>query len=136
MRQKWESIQYVEISIHEIFCFQDKLDAVKDDPEKVWEVVDGFFMECESQLEVSPGLLKELENFNPDDYVPIKDLDDLFETCNIVIRDKNDTEAIKEAFEDMLVEIQDQIKDENVIKEYKKYLQSKEDIPFTPRHDF
>ena len=136
MRQKWKPTQYIEISVHEIFCFQDKLDAVKNNPEKVWEVVDDFFMECENQLEISPGLLKELEKFNPDDYIPIKDIDDLFKTCNIVITDKNDTEAIKKAFEDMIAELEAQIKDYNVIKEYKSYLKSKEDIPFIPRHDF
>ena len=58
MKQKWKPTQFVEISMYEIFCFQDKLDAVKDDPKKVWDIVDSFFMEVENQLEMSPGFLK------------------------------------------------------------------------------
>lgn len=60
MKQKWKQTQFVELSMHEIFCFQDKLDAVKDDPAKVWDVVDDFFWKVENQLEVSPNFLKEL----------------------------------------------------------------------------
>ena len=42
----------------EIFAFQDKLDAVRDEPEKVWQVVDAFFDEAENQLELSPKFLR------------------------------------------------------------------------------
>lgn len=60
MKQKWKPVQFVEISMHEIFCFQDKLDKVKDSPIDVWGVVDDFFMEVENQLELDPKFLEEL----------------------------------------------------------------------------
>ena len=60
MKQKWKKVQAVEITIDEIFCLQDKLDDVRDDPIKVWEVFDDFLATCESQLELSPTFLKEL----------------------------------------------------------------------------
>ena len=77
MKQKWKKTQYVELSIDEIFCFMDKLDAVKDNLEEVWDVVDDFLMECESQFEISPGFLKSLEELDLDkDFVEV-DLDNL-----------------------------------------------------------
>ena len=134
MRQKWKSTQYVEIPIHEIFAFQDKLDAVKDDPEKVWDVVDDFFMECENQLELSPNFLKELQEIDDSDSVPISlgKIDELFEDedcesnyitaqdyVNYVLYVKNQSDEIDIRLEDL--------------KRVKKF---REDIPFVPRHDF
>ena len=136
MKQKWKPMQFVEISMHEIFAFQDRLDAVKDDPEKVWEIVDDFFADCENQLEINPGLLRELQNMDLDSYVEVKDIDDLFNDCNIIIKNKNDTESIQEAFCDMLCELKDQAQKNKVVKEYKCYIKDVTDIPFMPRHDF
>ena len=80
MKQKWKPMQFIEISMHEIFAFQDKLDAVKDDPEKVWQVVDDFFWEAERQLELDPDFLKEVEELEEEDFVSIslEEIDDLF----------------------------------------------------------
>ena len=134
MKQKWKSTQYVEIPMHEIFAFQDKLDAVKDDPEKVWDVVDDFFMECENQLELSPNFLKELQEIDDSDSVPISlgKIDELFEdedyesNCitaqdyvNYILYVKNQSDEIDIRLEDL--------------KRVKKF---REDIPFVPRHDF
>ena len=134
MKQKWKSTQYVEIPMHEIFAFQDKLDAVKDDPEKVWDVVDDFFMECENQLELSPNFLKELQEIDDTDFVPIslEKIDELFEDedyesnyitaqdyVNYVLYVKNQSDEIDTRLEDL--------------KRVKKF---REDIPFVPRHDF
>ena len=119
MKQKWKPMQFVEISMHEIFAFQDKLDAVKDDPEKVWDVVDDFFMECENQLELSPGFIKELSNIKlEDDFVPlsIETIDDLY----------ND-----EDFEQNYFTAQDYVNYVFTKADVKRY-----DIPFSPRHDF
>jgi hypothetical protein len=57
---------------------------VKDDPNKVWDVVDDFFMEVENQLELDPDFIKELSELSSDEnYVllnlDVKELDDLFE---------------------------------------------------------
>lgn len=81
MRQKWKPLQFVEISMHEIFAFQDKLDAVSDDTSKVWSVVDDFFAEAENQLELDPDFIKELTELNLDDTerICVKDIDDLFQ---------------------------------------------------------
>jgi len=118
MKQKWKKTQYVEISIDEIFCFMDKLDAVKDTPEKVWDVVDDFFMECEAQLELNPTFLKSLQELDLEkDFVPLKieDLDDLFDDEDF------DTNY-------------------NIAQDYVNYClalkKKKYDIPFTPRHSF
>ena len=134
MKQKWKSTQYVEISMHEIFAFQDRLDAVRDDPEKVWDVVDDFFMECENQLELSPNFLKELQEIDDTDSVPISlgEIDELFEdedyksNCitaqdyvNYILYVKNQSDEIDIRLEDS--------------KRVKKF---REDIPFVPRHDF
>lgn len=82
MKQKWKPTQYVELSIYEIFCFQDKIDAVKDNPEEVWKVIDDFFWEIENQLELSPNFIKELQELDLEkDFVPleIEEIDDLFD---------------------------------------------------------
>ena len=85
MKQKWKKIQAVEITVDEIFCLQDKLDMVKDDPIKVWEVFDDFLATCESQLEVSPTFLKQLHDVDIEkDFVPlsINELDELLNDCD------------------------------------------------------
>ena len=129
MKQKWKPIQFVEISMHEIFAFQDKLDAVKDNPEKVWDVVDDFFMECEGQLEVSPQLLKELSELTEDDFVPIsvEKIDDLFDD---------------EDFEANLITARDYVnyilycQEKQQDKEKTDFEKFQEDIPFSPRLHF
>ena len=144
MKQKWKPMQFVEISMHEIFAFQDKLDAVKDDPEKVWDVVDDFFMECEGQLEVSPQLLKELSELTEDDFVPIsvEKIDELFEdedfsanyltACDYVnyvlyLRDK----PIKEK-----PQPDPRLEHVEIFGNDRYNKKMREDIPFIPRHDF
>lgn len=125
MKQKWKPTQYVEISIDEIFCFQDKLDAVKDDPEKVWDVVDNFFMEAENQLELSPGFLKELQELDLEkDFVPlsIDDIEDLF--------DDDDFDANYQTAQDYVNYVM-YLRDKDALKIEEKY-----DIPFVPRHHF
>ncbi len=78
IKQQWGKTQFVKISMDEIFAFQDKLDAVRDEPEKVWQVVDAFFDEAENQLELSPRFLRELQRIDlKEDYIPIKDIDEL-----------------------------------------------------------
>ena len=134
MKQKWKSTQYVEISMHEIFAFQDKLDAVRDDPEKVWDVVDDFFTECENQLELSPNFLKELQEIDDSDSAPISlgKIDELFKDedyesnyitaqdyVNYVLYVKNQSDEIDIRLEDL-----------------KRVKKLREDIPFVPRHDF
>jgi len=97
MRQKWKRMQFVEISMHEIFCFQNKLDAVADDPQKVWDVVDDFFMEVENELELSPGFIKSLKELDLDeDFVKLdlSGLDDLFDD-DADDEDYNDYEVLK-----------------------------------------
>ena len=84
MKQKWKKTQVVEISMDEIFCFQDKLDKVKDDLEEVWCVVDDFFMECENQLELDPNFIRELKELDlENDFdsldISLSELDSLWE---------------------------------------------------------
>ncbi|WP_407421844.1 hypothetical protein [Methanobrevibacter sp.] len=86
IKQKWKKMQFVEISMHEIFCLQDRLDRVKDTPEKVWDIFDDFLMECENQLELDPGFIKELQEIDlENDLIPLNNFDDfkeLFEEDN------------------------------------------------------
>ena len=113
MRQKWESIQYVEISIHEIFCFQDKLDAAGNDPEKLWDIIDDFFSQAENELELNPNFIRDLKDADIDtDFIEIEDIDDVFE------------EPHERTAQDYVNYVLAQAKK-------KRY-----DIPFTPRHDF
>lgn len=80
IKQEWGKTQFVKISMDEIFAFQDKLDAVRDKPEKVWQVVDAFFDEAENQLELSPNFLRELQKIDlEEDSIPIKDADELLD---------------------------------------------------------
>lgn len=73
----------------EIFAFQDKLDAVRDEPEKVWQVVDAFFDEAENQLELSPKFLRELQKIDlEEDSIPIKDADELLDNKDNYKKDK------------------------------------------------
>ena len=113
MRQKWESIQYVEISIHEIFCFQDKLDAAGNDPEKLWDIIDDFFSQAENELELNPNFIRDLKDADIDtDFIEIEDVNDVFE------------EQHERTAQDYVNYVLAQAKK-------KRY-----DIPFTPRHDF
>ena len=122
MKQKWKETQAVEITIDEIFCLQDKIDMVKDDPIKVWEVFDDFLAICESQLEISPTFLKQLHEVDIEkDFVPlsIDELDELLNDC--------DFDAEYNVAEDYVNYVLAQQKQ----KEEKKY-----DIPFRPRINF
>lgn len=130
MKQKWKPTQYIEISIHEIFAFQDKLDAIKDNPEKVWDVVDDFFMEAESQLELSPNFLRELQELDIDnDFVPlsIEDEDRLF--------DDEDFEANETTAKDYINYVL-YCRKKQQDRERAGFEKFQEDIPFSPRLHF
>ena len=141
MKQKWKPTQYVEISIHEIFAFQDKLDAVKDDPEKVWQIVDDFFGEVENQLELSPKFLKELQNISKKDFVSLRvdNINELFE------EDEDNFEHNYATAQDYVNYIlyqreNDKLKvdpdlEYNTFRD-KSNKRFKEDIPFSPRLNF
>ena len=123
MKQKWKPTQYIEISIDEIFAFQDKLDAVKDDPEKVWDVVDSFFWEAEQQLELSPSFLKELAELEEGDFVPLRveNIDELFE-------DDDEYEQNYATAKDYVNYV--------LYQREKKKERFMKDIPFSPRLNF
>lgn len=134
MKQKWKSTQYVEIPMHEIFAFQDKLDAVRDDPEKVWDVVDDFFMECENQLELSPNFLKELQEVDDSDSVPISlgKIDELFED-----EDYESNCITAQDYVNYILYIKNQSDEIDIrLEDFKRVKKFREDIPFVPRHDF
>ena len=134
IKQKWKPTQYVEIPMHEIFAFQDKLDAVRDDPEKVWDVVDDFFMECENQLELSPNFLKELQEVDDSDSVPISlgKIDELFED-----EDYESNCITAQDYVNYILYIKNQSDEMDIrIEDFKRVKKFREDIPFVPRHDF
>ena len=135
-------MQFVEISMHEIFCFQDKLDAVKDNPEKVWEVVDDFFLEIENQLELSPKFIKELQELDLEkDFVPIS-IDEIGKLCDDEDFDSNYATAVD--YVNYVLYLRDKEKKKLSKKSSKKKTSlrpnptknPKYDIPFVPRHDF
>ena len=141
MKQKWKPTQYVEISIHEIFAFQDKLDAVKDNPDKVWEVVDDFFWEAENQLELSPGFLKALGELTEDDFVPItlNKIDELFDDEDFDVNYNTASDYVNYVLyirNKKNNQLNDNIYQKNISSELKPIKDPKNDIPFTPRHDF
>ena len=134
MEQKWKSTQYVEISMHEIFAFQDRLDAVRDDPEKVWDVVDDFFMECENQLELSPNFLKESQEIDDTDSVPISlgEIDELFED-----EDYESNCITAQDYVNYILYVKNQSDEIDIrLEDFKRVKKFREDIPFVPRHDF
>ena len=134
MKQKWKPTQYVEISMHEIFAFQDRLDAVRDDPEKVWDVVDDFFMECENQLELSPNFLKELQEIDDSDSVPISlgKIDELFED-----EDYKSNCITAQDYVNYILYVKNQSDEIDIrLEDFKRVKKFREDIPFVPRHDF
>lgn len=116
MKQKWKPMQFVEISLHEIFAFQDRLDAAEGDVEKIWEIVDDFFWEAENQMELDPNFLKEMHELDLEaDFISVDELDDLF-------KEKCDEDYLPSHIE--------------VLKEYKEYKNKQIDIPFSPRLNF
>ena len=141
MKQKWKKAQYVELSMDEIFCFLDKLDMVKDEPEKVWEVVEDLLMEMEAQLELSPNFLKQLAELDLEkDFVPL-DVD----RCNELFEEDEDFEANYVTAQDYVnyimyvqakqkVESDDRLEHLEAVKEIAS--ENKYDIPFMPRLDF
>ena len=137
MKQKWKPVQHIEISMHEIFAFQDKLDAVKDDPEKVWDVVDDFFMEAENQLELSPGFIKELQELDLDSDFTSLDVDNF----DALFKDE-DFKANHTTAQDYVNYVM-YVQCKNKADNRRKYIEdiidvarSIDDIPFTPRHNF
>lgn len=119
MKQKWKKTQAVELTIDEIFCLQDKLDMVKDEPEKVWDVFDDFLFMCENQLEVSPTFLKQLHEVDLEkDFEPlsIDEIDKLFDDC-----DGDGCYNVAEDYVNYALSLRDR----------KKY-----EIPFSPRLNF
>lgn len=122
MKQKWKKVQAVELTIDEIFCLQDKLDDVKDDPIKVWDVFDDFLATCESQLEVSYTFLRQLHEVDIEkDFVSLtlEKLDELFDDC--------DFEAEYNVAEDYV---------NYILSQKKKNEKKKYDIPFQPKLNF
>ena len=120
--------------MHEIFAFQDRLDAVRDDPEKVWDVVDDFFMECENQLELSPNFLKELQEVDDSDSVPISlgKIDELFED-----KDYESNCITAQDYVNYILYIKNKSDEIDIrLEDFKRVKKFREDIPFVPRHDF
>ena len=132
MKQKWKKVQAVEITIDEIFCLQDRLDDVRDDPIKVWEVFDDFLATCESQLELSPTFLKQLHEVDIEkDFKPlsVEEIDELFDdygkaSCNVA-----------EDYVNYVLYVKDS-KSKDLKFEIPSDSRHKDGIPFTPRHDF
>lgn len=141
MKQKWKSTQYVELSIDEIFCFMDKLNAVQDDPQKVWDVVDNLLWEMESQLELSPNFLKELAELDLNkDFVEvdINNLEDLFSDDD----DFENNYATAQDYVNYVLYMQNKEKtvSDNKLKHIEAATETvskdKYDIPFMPRLNF
>lgn len=62
MIQKWiDKKQYICFSIDELFCWQDRLDSIEDEPSKAWKLFDDFLWEAENHLEYSEEFIKEME---------------------------------------------------------------------------
>lgn len=88
MRQQWMETQFIIISMDEMFCWWDRLDALKDSPEKAFDLFTEFLEECEDQLEWNCDFVDKMK----DDYVPIDidTIDDLFEDTTDKERKKQD----------------------------------------------
>ena len=128
MKQKWKSMQFVEISMHEIFAFQDRIDEAKGDADKLFEIFDDFLDECESQLELAPDFLKELHEIDLEkDFVPltIKEIDELFED--------DDGENCCNVAEDYVNYV---LYHKGKVHGYTDRIKSEYDIPFRPRLNF
>lgn len=87
MKQKWKETQFIEISMDELFVWWDWLDSLKDTPEKAFDLFTKFLEECEDQLEYSEEFL---ENFKKEEYIPVKDFEDLFDDVTEISRQNND----------------------------------------------
>ena len=94
--------------MHEIFAWQDKLDAIEDEPEKAWELFNDFLNECEDQLELNPEFIKQLDEAMDEDCMPLN------------------MEYETNLFDDELP----------LYTPCKKSDKYTTDIPFSPRHDF
>jgi len=82
MNNTWiEGKQYVVISVDTLFQWWDWLDALENEPEQAFYLFTQFLEACEDELELHPDVIKELEELDRDDFVPIhvEDLDDLFD---------------------------------------------------------
>lgn len=81
MYQKWIPQQHIVLSMDEVFCWWDKLDALEDTPEKAFDLFTKFLEECEDQLELNPDFIEELERLDKDkDFVSIDNINELYET--------------------------------------------------------
>ena len=112
MEQKWKSTQYVEISMNEIFAFK----------------------ECENQLELSPNFLKELQEIDDSDSVPISlgEIDELFED-----EDYESNCITAQDYVNYILYVKNQSDEIDIrLEDFKRVKKFREDIPFVPRHDF
>lgn len=82
MNNTWiDGKQYVVISVDTLFQWWDWLDALENEPEQAFYLFTQFLEACEDELELHPDVIKELDELDRDDFVPIdvEDLDDLFD---------------------------------------------------------
>lgn len=82
MNNTWiDGKQYVVISVDTLFQWWDWLDALENEPEQAFYLFTQFLEACEDELELHPDLIKELDELDRDDFVPIdvEDIDDLFD---------------------------------------------------------
>lgn len=82
MNNTWiDGKQYILISVDTLFQWWDWLDALENEPEQAFYLFTQFLETCEDELELHPDVIKEMEELDRDEFVPLelKDIDDLFD---------------------------------------------------------
>lgn len=80
MFNKYIETQHVCISVSELFDWWDRLDALKDTPEKAFDLFTEFLEKAEDELELSDDIKRELEeNSNEMKILNITGYNDLFD---------------------------------------------------------
>lgn len=77
MFNKYIETQHVCISVSEVFDWWDRLDALKDTPEKAFDLFTEFLEKAEDELEIDDDTIKEI--LDNDESLEVNSYHDLFE---------------------------------------------------------
>ena len=87
MFNKYIETQHVCISVSEVFDWWDRLDALKDTPEKAFDLFKEFLEQAEDTLDIDPKIFE--DDLSRDEYVKVDLYEDIYDYGNLTYNPYN-----------------------------------------------
>ena len=87
MFNKYIETQHVCISVSEVFDWWDRLDALKDTPEKAFDLFTEFLEQAEDTLDIDPKIFE--DDVSRDEYVKVDLYEDIYDYGNLTYNPYN-----------------------------------------------